>query len=404
MSRSRILFFVFSSLLVIPMLMGTFVLAAERAHSRANGPGTGKEDDSFYKYLAVFSDVFTLVRDSYVDEPNTEELMKGALEGVTDALDPFSVFVPADEVDAFLKAHVAAKLDSGLDLIRSRGTAYVVAVEKGSAAAQAGVQVGDLVAKLGGKPTRTMPLWELEEILAGTRGPKIELELIRLAAPVQVSFELKPFHPPAVSLEEVEGAPVMHIPSFGAETAAQARQLLASQAARIPMVKNRLVIDLRGVSSGDPAAAYATAKLFSTGDLGSLRRRKEHLQSFTGNEQPVWHGRIVVLVDLGTLGPGEILATVLRQKAGAELVGERTYGHAGREGVADLSGGARLFFTDAFYTGPDDKPINEGLKPDLLVGGRNRAYVDRDVPIEELILRRGVHRLLEEPEAVKKAA
>jgi carboxyl-terminal processing protease len=398
MSRSRIVFFTISSLLVIPMLAGTFVLAAERAHSRAAG---AKEDDSFYKYLAVFSDVFTLVRDSYVDEPNSDELMKGALEGVTDALDPFSVYVPAAEVDTFRKAHAAVKTASGLDLIRSHGTAYVVAVEKGSSAAKAGVQVGDLVAKLGGKPTRTMPLWELEEILAGTRGPKVEMELIRLAAPVQVSFELKPFHPPAVSLEQIEGAPVLHVPSFDADTAEQARQALAHNAAQ---VHGKLVIDLRGVSSGDPAAAYAVAKLFTTGELGGLRQRKQRLQSFASGEPPAWKGRIVVLVDLGTLGPGEVLATVLRQKAGAELVGERTYGHAGREGVAELSGGGRLFFTDAFYTGPDDKPINEGLKPDLLVGGRNRAYVERDVPIEDLILRRGIHRLLEEPEAAKKAA
>jgi carboxyl-terminal processing protease len=398
MSRSRVIFFTFSSLLVIPMLAGTFVLAAERAHSRAAG---AKDDDSFYKYLAVFSDVFTLVRDSYVDEPNHEELMKGALEGVTDALDPFSVYVPPGEVDAFRKAHSMVKMTSGLDLIRSRGTAYVVAVEKGSSAAQAGVQVGDLVAKLGGKPTRTMPLWELEEILAGTRGPKIEMELIRLAAPVQIAFELKPFHPPAVSLEEIDGAPVLHIPSFGPDTAAQARQALVRDTTKVP---GRLVIDLRGVSSGDPAAAYATAKLFSTGELGSLQQRKQRVQSFASSEPPAWHGRIVVLVDLGTLGPGEILATVLRQKAAAELVGERTYGHAGREGVAELAGGGRLFFTDAFYAGPDGKPINEGLKPDLLVGGRNRAYVERDVPIEDLILRRGIHRLLEEPEAAKKAA
>jgi len=113
----------------------------------------------------------------------------------------------------------------------------------------------------------------------------------------------------------------------------------------------------------------------------------------------------VLLVDRGTLGAAEVFATVLRQKVKAELVGERTFGHAGRQAVADLSSGGRLLFTDAFYTGPDKKPLKEALKPDLLVDERSRTYLEKDVPIGDLILRRGVHRLLgEDAEPAKKAA
>ena len=78
----------------------------------------------------------------------------------------------------------------------------------------------------------------------------------------------------------------------------------------------------------------------------------------------------MILVDRGTLGAAEVFATVLRQKQKAELVGERTFGHAGRQGTAELSSGGRLLFTEAFYTGPDKKPLNEALKPDLLVDER----------------------------------
>jgi C-terminal processing protease CtpA/Prc len=86
-------------------------------------------------------------------------------------------------------------------------------------------------------------------------------------------------------------------------------------------------------------------------------------------------------------------------------VGERTFGHAGRQGVADLSSGGRLLFTDAFYTGPDKKPLKEALKPDLLVDERSRTYLEKDVPIGDLILKRGVRRLLgEDADSAKKAA
>jgi carboxyl-terminal processing protease len=464
MTRSRLLFLVCSSLLVLPMLL-VLVLSAVPARGQAadlrkdgrggrgsNGHGANGEEDTFdtyLKYLKVFSEVLGLIRDTYVDEPNTDALMAGALEGVTDAMDPFSVYVPGPAVAGYVKALGTGKSLSGLALLKERGATLVMAVEKGSPADAAGLKVGDLVAKLDGNSTRITPLWEMQEALAGAPGTKVTLEVIRLSAPVQANFDLKPFTPPAVSISEVgeagevgsaaaEGgaqpsvkapapparngaagkaakdgktATVLRIPSFSAETAAQVRGELGPLGTAGTPATNKLVIDLRGVSSGDPEQAYEVAKLFTGGELGAMMRRKQELRSFDSTDTPLWQGRLVVLVDRGTAGPAEVFASVLRQRASAELVGERTLGYAGHRATADLSTGSRLFFTDAFYTGPDKKPINESLKPDLLVSERNRTFLEKDVPMSELILRRGVHHLLDEPSltantanAAKKAA
>jgi carboxyl-terminal processing protease len=195
---------------------------------------------------------------------------------------------------------------------------------------------------------------------------------------------------------------MLHVPSFDKCTPAAVRDVLTRNAGKI---KDKLLIDLRGVSSGDAEAAYATAKLFTSGDLGALKRRSEELQSFRAEDKPVWQGKAVILVDRGTLGASEVFATVLRQRQKAELVGERTFGHAGRQGSAELSSGGRLLFTEAFYTGPDKKPLNEALKPDLLVDERSRTYLEKDTPIDELILRHGVRRLLgQEPQQTEAKA
>lgn len=219
---------------------------------------------------------------------------------------------------------------------------------------------------------------------------------------MQISFELKPFASPPVAVEEVEGIRLLRIPSFDEKTAADVKAALTRESGQ---AKDKLLIDLRGVSSGDPDAAYATARLFTTGELGALKRRAEELQTFRTEEAPIWQGKTVILVDRGTLGAAEVFATVLRQKEKAELVGERTFGHAGRQGSAELSSGGRLLFTEAFYTGPDKKPLNEALRPDLLVDDRSRTYLEKDTPLGELILRRAIRRLLgQEPETEAKAA
>ena len=384
MSRSRVAFFVVSFILTFPLLAGTLLRAADRGEPSA-------DDDSLYKYLSVFTEVLGLVRQTYVDQPDMDVLMSGALDGTTDALDPFSLYVPAKQVGGYLEARNVGWLHSGVVLLKERGVAYVVAVEKGGPAGEAGVKPGDIVAKIGDRTTRQMPLWEMQEILAGKPGTKVSMELIRLGESVQSSFVLAPFTPPRPSLEEVEGVTKLRIATFDAQTADQVRQLLASSAER---TRKGLLIDLRGVSSGDPEAAYATAKLFTTGDLGILKRRSEEVQTFGAEGPAAWQGRVVILVDRGTLGASEILATVLRQKVKAELVGERTFGYAGRQGMAELSTGGRLLYTEAFYTGPDKKPIREAIRPDLLVDERVRTYLEKDVPMTELILRRGVQRLL----------
>lgn len=383
MSRSRIIFFVVSFLLTFPMLAGTLLRAASRNES--------PEDDSLYKYLSVFTEVLGLVRQSYVDAPNMDELMAGALDGTTDALDPFSIYVPAAEVGRYLEARQTAWRHSGLTLLKEHGIAYVVAVEKDSPAGKAEIKPGDILAKIGDRTTRTMPLWEIQEVLAGRPGTKLDLEMIRLGEPVKVSFNLEAFQIPSPSITEVDGASVLRIPTFDGETAGRVKSILEANAAK---ARQGLVVDLRGVSSGDPEAAYAVARLFAKGDLGALTRRTEELQTFAGNEVPVWQGKMVVLVDRGSLGASEVLATVLRQKVKAELVGERTFGYAGRQGSADLSTGGRLLFTDAFYTGPDKEPLNKELTPDLLVDERSRTFLEKDVPMSELILKRGVRRLL----------
>lgn len=394
MSRSRIFFLLLSALLVFPLLAATLVRAADTSQT--------PEDDSLYKYLSVFSETLGLVRQAYVDQPDMDTLMAGALDGTTDALDPFSLYVPASQVSGFLQAQAVGKRYSGLTLLKERGIAYVVAVEKGSPADVAGVKPGDIVSKVNTRSTRTMPLWEIQELLAEKPGTKIAMELIRVGEPQQISFDLKAFDPPPVSLEEVEGVPMLRVPTFDETTAAEIRTALTKTPGQI---KDKLLIDLRGVSSGQSEAAYAAAKLFTSGDLGALRKRSEELQAFRAEDKPVWQGKMVILVDRGTLGAAEVFATVLRQKEKAELVGERTFGHAGRQGAAELSSGGRLLFTEAFYTGPDKKPLNEALKPDLVVDERSRTYLEKDTPLGELILRRGVRRLLgQETEAEAKAA
>jgi carboxyl-terminal processing protease len=263
------------------------------------------------------------------------------------------------------------------------------------------------VATIDGDSTRELPLWEIQELLAGESGSRVEMELLRLGEEVKVSFELAPYTVPEASLERVERdgvvAGVLHVGRFDDVTAERVKGLLAE--AR-EAGYDRLLVDLRNSADGEAEKAYPVAALFAEGELGRLVKRDETLSTYTGDDEPAWSGRLVVTVNRGTLGAAEVLASVLRQKADAELVGEGTFGYAGRQDLAELSGGGRLFYTGAFYTGPDGVPLAESLQPDDEVTYYSRTYEERELPAYELIYRRGLERLFHDAaeETMQRAA
>lgn len=379
MSRARNIFLVLSLLVVVP-LAATVLLGQER---RQGG------EDSLYRFLSVFTEVLGLVRHAYVEEMPAERLMAAALDSAPGALDPFSTYVPPQAVETWEEVQRIGPHRSGLVLARQDGTLFVLSVLPGSPAAEAGMQPGDLISEIDGRTTRHLPLWRAQELVAREPGTQVRLELFRRGERETVELELGTFEAPAVTLTETEGVPRLTIPQFGPGSVQAVRDVLEGMRTRDA---RGLLADLRGVGDSDPATAYAIAALFADGELGRLQGPDGVEETYTG-APPIWRGKMVVLVDHATAGGAEILASVLRQKAGAELVGRETFGHAGRRGEVEISNGGRLILTTAHYTGPDSEPLDEGLKPDEEVDGSDRRFADKDVTLDELILRRGVERL-----------
>lgn len=367
-SRGRLLFITISLTCVALLVGGTLMAAPDR-----NGQ---QEQDSLYRYLSVFAEVLDLVKRAYVDKTETDSLMTGALEGSTDALDPFSMYVPAGALERYQVAREIGARRSGLIVLKERGVAYVVGVRAGSPGAEAGFERGDFIASINDRSTRELALWEIHELMAGPVGTSLKVERVRLGQQEDIDLALADF--PATHAAELtaeQGVAVLRLESFDGSTYRNVASTLSTvrgDGAVLPQLReaDKLIIDLRDVAGGAEAVAYRVASLFARGDLGVLAARDETLESFASEDEPQWQGRIVVLINQGTQGAAEVLASVLDQRVDAELVGERSFGHSGRQSLITLSNGDRLQITTAFFTGPDNAPINAGLEPDVLVRPR----------------------------------
>ena len=393
-NRSRRRFLALSLIVLMPLVVGVLWSAGET--------GTKEPDpDSLYRYLAIFSETLNLVRQAYVEPTDISTLLAGAMEGSTDALDPFSIYLPPNVPAAGESDLVPGVRHAGLVVLKDRGVAYVAGVEEGSPAVAAEVEAGDILSRIGGRPTRQMPVWEINQAFVPADGRELELEVVRHGDTKTLKLVLAPAEPPAPTLAPVQGYPMLRIPRIDSAAVEVTRFLLARATAEGAA---KLMVDLRGIAGGDPEAAFALAGLFAEGDLGTLREKEKVEKSFTGSGSAGYHGELVLLVDGYSAGAAEILATVLQQKASAKLVGAPTFGWAGERTRIALEGGARLYLTTAFFAGPDGKPLSKRLTPDLLVDDFGRRFDDRDRPLSELILDRAIRYLNGEPELVEKKA
>src|SRR5688572_24169182 len=105
---------------------------------------------SAYEQLQVFSGVLSQIRVNYVDSVNLGGLVRAAIEGMLDGLDPHSRYVSRQDFElrsAFERGELAG---TGVSLEDADGVVVVLAVDAEGPAGRAGVQAGDRILALDG--------------------------------------------------------------------------------------------------------------------------------------------------------------------------------------------------------------------------------------------------------------
>ena len=284
-------------------------------------PGVGADEkerekrEGLYRPLGLFTEVLSLVRANYVEPVESKPLLAGAFAGMTEAMDPFSEYIPPDRMAAFT-AYQASKQkelpELGLVLAKRFGYPVVVAPVAGSPAAAAGLKSDDLIEKIDGLHAHGLALWEVEAKLAGKPGRRVSLLVVRDGKPRRRTLEIVAgsWTPRAPSASRVEGETVVAIPSFAPGTAREVAAILA------PFDRTKpLVLDLRNNAWGSYDEAARTAALFvPAGPLGELSGRKVETRLFRSEPgERVHDSRLVLLVDSGTAGPAELFAAAVKE-------------------------------------------------------------------------------------------
>lgn len=322
-----------------------------------------------YKQLAVLSEVLNRIRGEYVEAPDMGRVTAGALHGLLESLDPYSAYLTPREFAEYQTRKDKSEASVGL-MLSKRGYINVIATLPESPAERAGLRTGYVLESIAGFTTREMSVAQAYLLLEGETGTSVSVAVIRPFNAGAVEMELiraRPRTPSLISTKLGNAIGYLKVASFPAGRSEELRReltLLQADGA------NQLVLDLRGCAAGEMAEGIETARLFLTSGLITYTKGQQSpREDFSADPDKVaWNGPVAVLIDRGTAGAAEVVASALLDHKRAPVLGTRSFGKGSVQRLIPLDGGAALLLSIAKYYTPAGRAIQDsGVTPSIPV-------------------------------------
>lgn len=299
---------------------------------------------------------------NYVDSVDTDKLMKDAAAGMVRNLDPYTEFIPEEEMSDF-EMLTTGKYGGIGSIIRKKGD-YVIITQpyENSPADKAGLKIGDRILKIGDEDAKGFTVEEVSSRLKGDPNTAIRLTIESLDGTVrELQLMRERISIPAISYVGwvADGVGYIRHDDFTDSCAAELR-------AAIEQLKKEgdlqsLVIDYRGNGGGFMQEAVKIVGLFTPRGTEVVRTKgRTEEKSYKTTTDPAYPDlRLVLLVNSNSASASEIVAGSLQDMDRAVLVGQRTLGKGLVQTTLPLGYNAMLKLTTAKYYIPSGRCIQE---------------------------------------------
>ena len=348
-----------SAVLVLVVFLGGLGLRGVRANTQS--------DDGAYREIGVYEEVLKKVQTDYVVEPNVDKVTDGALHGLLEELDSDSSYLSPAEYTVY-KQHLsgdakdAAQGVTGLNVSKRYGYATVVSIMPGSPTDKEQIEDGDIIESIEGQSTREMSVALVRLLLEGKPGTSVTFSLVRprKAEPDKISVtRVKAADEvPALGEQEYESSTILYLKPV-VLTKPRVDEVLSKLKAAPK--SRKVLLDLRDVAEGDDPQAIRLANAFlETGTIATLEGQKFPKQVFSAQKPEfITSAPLVVLVNHGTSGPGELIAGAVLDNKRGDVVGDRTFGDGSVQKTIELPGGGAIILSVAKYATPAGKKIQD---------------------------------------------
>lgn len=337
------------------------------------GPADAQEDQAdTYRQLNLFGDVFERVRADYVEEVTDEKLIKSAINGMLQSLDPHSSYLDpknAREMQIQTKGEFGGL---GIEVTLENGLVKVVSPLDDTPAFRAGVKPGDFITHIDGEQVVGLTLGEAVDKMRGPAGSDIIITIRREGEePFDLTITRAVIKIEAARSRTIGNVGYIRVTSFSEQAGIGVEKAMERIREKLGPDLQGIVLDLRNNPGGllDEAIAVSDAFL-DKGEIVSTRGRDtESIERRNARPGDIAEGLpIVVLINGGSASASEIVAGALQDHGRALVLGTRSFGKGSVQSVIPLGPYGAIRLTTARYYTPSGRSIQaKGIEPDIIV-------------------------------------
>lgn len=329
-------------------------------------------------YLSVMNgsgnklnDLLYIIDDQYVDPVNMSQMVEKALPQILKELDPHSVYIAPNEVEASMQGLNGSFSGVGIQYSILDDSLRVSHVIPGGPSDGSGLQPGDRIVTVDGEVLKVKDL-STEQIAAKLKGPantQVNLGVCRRGAARPLTIPVVRGNVPVNSISSAymidDHTGYIAINTFGDTTFPEFLGALASFSVND---FRQLIIDLRGNLGGYMAPAIQIANEFlPKGRLivyteGRKSPRDEYSSDGRGSFQSM---PLVILIDESSASASEILAGAIQDNDRGTIVGRRSFGKGLVQVPIEFSDGSMLRITKARYYTPSGRCLQKPYIPGM---------------------------------------
>jgi carboxyl-terminal processing protease len=346
-----------------------FVMAGDREE---------KQRETVYQNLEQFGAVLDKVLNYYVDDIDSDKLIKAAIEGMLDQLDEHSVYMDSYEYDNLMIDTKGEFGGLGITLGSVEGYPTVISTLEDTPAYRLGIQGGDKIIEIEGVSTHN---WKTEQAvtkLRGREGTQVAITVGREGLPDSLHYAItrEIIRVPSITYSaNLDGVGYIRLARFAERTARELESAIRDLEKRNA---KGLIIDLRSNPGGLLESAREVSELFLDKDkllvYTESRIPSHNLKYYSRATRVHDEVPIVVLINGASASASEIVAGALQDWDRAVIVGQTSFGKGSVQTVF-MIGKDALKLTTAKYFTPSGRCIHKDRPRD------DEEFLGEDVPL-----------------------
>lgn len=308
------------------------------------------------------------IENDYVDTVNTTNLLDGAIAKMLEKLDPHSVYIPKENLQAVTENMQGNFVGIGVQFRVIGDTITVIRPIKGGPSIKAGIKAGDRILMadadtLFGKKLKNTAILKR---LKGEPNTAVNLTMYRKMTDSTFTVAV---NRGKVNIKSVDVAYMLNdsigyikLDRFAQNTYREFKTSLDSLKAS---GMTDLVLDLRGNGGGFIHIANKIVDEFLEDDklIVFTKNNKGYVQeSFATEKGDFENGGLYVLIDENSASASEIVAGALQDNDKGIIIGRRSFGKGLVQEEMDLGDGSAVRLTTARYYTPTGRSIQKPYK------------------------------------------